>query len=139
MKATYVFPAWVYVQESGYLYRPNGTLAWIGYSGHGPGLNEPDHQHVSMVGPIPCGMYTTGTPINSKTMGPLAIPLYPDPENEMFGRTALFMHGDTAAQDFSASTGCIIAAWIIRKEIGQKGIQLRVVARQVDIFHHREA
>jgi hypothetical protein len=41
-------------------------------------------------------------------LGPVALPLTPDPGNEMFGRSAFFVHGDNAQMNHSASCGCII-------------------------------
>jgi hypothetical protein len=49
---------WKYVQESGALIDPAGTLYHVGYSSRFPdGLDDPDKQCVRDVGPIPRGWY----------------------------------------------------------------------------------
>lgn len=93
---------------------PDGKFAGSGYSGAGDGKNNPTFQDVHNVGPIPCGEYTFGEPVNSHVHGPYAIPLHPDIENEMFGRDAFMCHGDSLVDPGSASEGCIIQAREVR-------------------------
>jgi len=88
-----------------------------GYSGRGPGRNNPNDQ-TPFQGPIPQGSYTTGRPRPGGHMGPNAIPLIPSPETasnmSMPARTPLtgrnpgtfFIHGNNPTND--ASEGCII-------------------------------
>jgi len=86
-----------------------GSLLATGYSGHGDGVNNPAMQNVHDFGPIPQGVYTIGEPLDPPDhLGTLAMPLTPDPANEMFGRSEFFIHGDNAAMNHSASDGCII-------------------------------
>jgi hypothetical protein len=99
---------WLYKQTSGELDH-SGTVVGTGYSGHGPGLNNPAMQQAHDVGPIPQGGYTIGpprTPIDH--LGPLALPLTHVSGN-VFGRSEFFIHGDNTAHDHSASDGCIIS------------------------------
>ncbi len=101
---------------------PNGNVVATGYSGHNGGINDPSQQSVPNVGPLPQGSYTIGpphTPIDH--LGPNALPLYPDPANEMFGRFGFFIHGDNAAANFTASDGCIIMPPTIRQSIVDSG------------------
>lgn len=134
--------AWTYVQKSGSLYGPDGKKVGIGYSGHGSGLDNPDAQTVHAVGPCPVGMYTIGParhPIDH--LGPLAMPLEPNPANEMFGRSAFFIHGDNASLDHSASDGCLIFAHGFRQMIDDSSDnQMRVVAEESDVaaFYKQE-
>jgi hypothetical protein len=107
--------AWTYVQRTGEMFRPNETLAAIGYAGTGPGRNNPDMQDVRMTGPIPRGIYRIGAPENHKRTGPHSIRLTPDPTNEMYGRSAFLIHGDNKEND--ASNGCIILPRVTREEI----------------------
>ena len=50
----------------------------IGYSGIGPGLNNPSMQGVEDTGPLPQGSYSIGLPNTKK--GPITIPLTPSQE-----------------------------------------------------------
>ena len=73
---------WRYSQSTGTLTAPDGSVAGHGYSGHGPGINNPAMQNVPDVGPIPVGMYTIGPFRSDPEKGPLVCDLIPDPANE---------------------------------------------------------
>lgn len=111
---------WKYEQDTGNLYNPDGAFVATGYAG-GDGGKQPDGvnnhelQEVHSVGPLPCGVYSFGFPIEHSQLGPFAIPLQPGPDNEMFGRSGFYMHGDTPAMNHSASDGCIIMPISVRK------------------------
>jgi hypothetical protein len=107
----------IYEQLTGKISTDIGTLFGQGYSGHGEGKNNPDMQNVKMVGPIPKGIYYIGEPYNSQKTGPFTLPLTPDPSNEMFGRDAFLIHGDSISEPGTASNGCIILPRSIRKMI----------------------
>ena len=113
--------AWTYKQLSGWLLDKSGKLVGIGYSGSPAGKNNPSMQEVSCVGPIPCGLYTIEQPINSPTHGPFAMPLVPDPINEMYGRSAFLIHGDSLEHPGVASEGCIILNRTFREAIWSSG------------------
>jgi hypothetical protein len=106
---------WTYSQGTGKLFDPEGKHVATGYSGKGRGKNNCDMQHVRNVGPIPQGIYTIGKPYNSAKVGPFALPLTPDPSNEMHGRSAFLIHGDNKTG--TASEGCIILGRMIRDRI----------------------
>jgi hypothetical protein len=109
--------AWLYEQSSGNL-SLNTIFIGIGYSGHGSGLNNPAAQNQPNIGPIPAGTYTIGAPHTPPDhLGPLALPLYPNPANTMFGRFGFFIHGDNQFGNNTASDGCIIMAHDIRQQI----------------------
>jgi hypothetical protein len=104
--------SWEYEIETGKMFDPSGALVGTGYAGGDEGrspigTNNPDMQNVKGVGPLPCGLYTFATPIPQSHLGPFAIPLIPDPKNEMFGRGSFYCHGDTVPSG-KASEGCII-------------------------------
>ena len=107
---------WLYSQSTGTLTAPDGSLAGQGYSGHGPGINNAAMQNVPDVGPIPVGLYTIGPFRSDPEKGPLVCDLIPDPENEMFGRSGMMMHGDEILHlgERLASHGCIIQDHLVR-------------------------
>ncbi len=110
--------SWEYESDTGKIFDPSGKLAGTGYAGGNEGqdpsgVNNPDMQDVKGVGPLPCGLYTFGTPVAQSPLGPFAIPLIPDSDNEMFGRGDFFCHGDTTPSG-NASKGCIIQARAVR-------------------------
>lgn len=112
---------WVYEQDTGRLHKPDGGVIATGYSGGNCGSNpEAINNHAMQdrhnIGPIVCGRFTFGTPINGSHLGPLAIPLIPDPSNQMFGRSGFFCHGDTNPPG-KASKGCIIMTQVVREAI----------------------
>lgn len=104
---------WTYRQARGLLTR-DGSFEGTGYSGHGPGLNSPAMQHVIGVGPCPQGLYTIGHWHDEPHLGPCVAHLEPDASNEMFGRSALYIHGDNKKGDQSGSDGCIVLGPFIR-------------------------
>jgi hypothetical protein len=118
---------WTYAQKTGLLSRDGKPVA-KGYSGNTTGLNNPAMQETIGVGPVPRGNYTIGpphTPVDH--LGPLALPLYPAPANQMFGRVGFFIHGDNPAMDHSASDGCIIIDHADRQAIVNSGDTALVV------------
>jgi Tlde1 domain len=125
---------WVYRQITGELIRPDDTVAATGYAGgnggqNPEGINNHDMQNIKNIGPIPVGYYTRGEVVLKSHLGPFAIPLIPDSDNEMWGRSGFYMHGDRADPPRSASDGCIIMPRAIREEFyASKDIILRVTA-----------
>lgn len=96
-----------YSQRTGVLCRNNIAIS-RGYSGRGEGVNNPGWQNIRMVGPCPRGKYTIGYAHTEPKLGPVAMRLTPDPDNEMFSRAGFFIHGDNAELDHTASEGCLI-------------------------------
>lgn len=111
---------WIWVQKLGALYRNDQKVA-SGYSGKGEGKNNPSMQNIKSTGPVPCGFYTIGKPFNSLNHGPLCLPLTPDKGNEMFGRSAFLIHGDSIKNPGEASEGCIILNRFVREQIYRSG------------------
>lgn len=112
---------WIYSQGTGKLYSPDGIHVATGYSGKGRGKNNCAMQDMPNVGPIPQGIYTIGQAYNSAKVGPFALPLKPDPSNEMHGRSAFLIHGDNKTG--TASEGCIILPRMMRDTLNYSNIR----------------
>lgn len=108
---------WTYEQLTGKLFDNNDQLIAIGYSGHGVGKNQPEYQHVADVGPIPVGIYDIEPPRDTQSHGPYVLPLTPDANNEMFGRSGFLIHGDAVHAPGTASKGCVILSRYIREQV----------------------
>lgn len=98
--------------STGNWYDPAGAFVSKGYAGgncgkNPEGRNNPAMCSVKNIGPLPEGMYTLGEPVEHSHLGPFAIPLKPDADNEMHGRGDFYVHGDTTPSG-NASMGCII-------------------------------
>ncbi len=129
---------WVYCQQTGELFDERGVLIATGYAGgncgaNPAGINNPLMQSQRCIGPIPIGTYTVGIPLPNGKLGPFALPLIPDGTNEMFGRSAFFMHGDTSALNQSASEGCIIMPRAVREKFHASNERLRVVSYRDEV------
>jgi Tlde1 domain len=110
--------SWRYSQGSGLIASEVGVAIGRGYSGFGPGLNNPAMQMDKDVGPIPQGKYMFGQLIaHDPVVGEYAIPLIPDPANTMYSRADFLIHGDNEALDHTASHGCIVLPYTIRMEL----------------------
>lgn len=121
--------SWTYRQSSGDLFTPDGGCVGQGYSGRGPGLNNPAQQSVAEVGPIPQGQWTIGEFFDDPGgKGPVVAHLTPAPGTEMFGRDGFMIHGDNQAADYTASEGCVILARQLRMLIQESGVRLLTVA-----------
>lgn len=77
------------------------------YSGHGAGLNQPDLDDVIDTGPIPLGDWEIGPAAYHAHLGP-AMALTPCAGTDAKGRSELYIHGDNAAHNHSASSGCVV-------------------------------
>ena len=126
---------WTYEQNTGRLLDPNGVFVAKGYAGgncgkNPEGVNNHDMQSVHNVGPLPVGNYKLGTMIEESELGPCAIPLIPDPANEMFGRGHFFCHGDMIGHIGAGSEGCIVQARPVRMALAaSQDRDLQVVFR----------
>jgi hypothetical protein len=102
--------SWTYEQSSGFLVAADGIKLFPpGYAGRGSGKNNPAMQNVKDVGPLPCGFYTMTELIEDDPItGRYTIVLVPDASNEMFGRDAFRIHGDSIEEPGNASDGCIV-------------------------------
>ena len=105
----------------------------VGYSGFGPGKNNPTEENVQNVGPIPEGWYDIEPPTNSPIHGPFALPLLPDAGNAMFARSGFLIHGDSIERPGAASEGCIIQPKFARVAIWESGDHRLQVVRELPI------
>jgi len=120
---------WLYEQVSGRMVSQDGEIIASGYSGAGNGRNNPTEENIQEVGPIPEGFYDMLEPIDSGKLGPYAIPLIPDAENNMLGRSNFYIHGDNATH--TASEGCIILARFARERLWQSGDHRLQVVKEI--------
>ena len=130
---------WTYESSTGKLFDAAMNLEGAGYAGGGcdktnaeaaAGKNNPDLQSVHNVGPLPVGRYTFNAPVDTRTHGPYVLWLAPDPDNEMFGRDAFGLHGDSVVDPGWASDGCIVQAHSVRVKVWESGdTRLEVVAK----------
>lgn len=112
---------WAYNQTTGELLRANGTVAGIGYSGRGAGLNNPAMQDKAFEGPLPCGLYNIGEAFTHEHLGPVTMKLAPFDDHLMFGRDEMCCHGDEKAHagQHLASDGCMIQDRNARLELSR--------------------
>jgi hypothetical protein len=126
----------IFESSTGRLFDLNQKFIATGYAGgnkgqNREGINNPKLQNVHNIGPLPEGIYTMGDPVEGSHLGPLAIPLTPDSNNQMFGRSDFYVHGDHIGAPGTASDGCMIFAHDIRTLLSQsddKQIQVIAVA-----------
>ncbi len=125
---------WKFEISTGKLYDPQGNCVATGYSGGGCGqdpdaVDNPDDVALKGIGPLPEGLYTFGQPVPQSKLGPFAIPLSPDPSNQMYGRGDFFCHGDSTQHPGDASEGCVIMPLTWRQAMwNSTDHQLQVVA-----------
>jgi hypothetical protein len=116
-------------QSTGILTNSSGEILGTGYSGSPAGKDNPADQEIPDIGPIPQGLYTIGLPVTSPHLGPVVMSLTPDLENQMFGRSGFFIHGDNPEHIGDSSEGCIILARDLRQIIADSGDnRLEVIA-----------
>ena len=113
---------------TGELYAPDGTLAGTGYAGQPPHVNDASAVCLVNEGPLPPGVYFVGDPVEGTHMGPFALPLTPDADNDMKGRSGFYCHGDSIERPGYASNGCIVQQRSVREVLHASEIkQLQVV------------
>jgi len=122
---------WIYEQATG-KFRHNDEAPCVGYSGYGPGKNQPDSQNQVGIGPIPQGAYNIGAeveddPLTINRHGPVALHLLPCTGTQTFGRSGFLMHGDNIEHPGQASHGCIILPRPVRERVRDSNDKLLVV------------
>lgn len=106
-----------YSISTGVMQRDDGVRMGTGYSGQPECKNDPAACSIKNKGPIPPGLYTIEAPRDSEGHGPYVLPLTPDPSNEMHGRDAFLIHGDSVKHPGTASQGCIILGRAVREAV----------------------
>jgi len=121
--------AWTYAQKTGEL-QQDGKHVATGYSGAGPGKNNPEMEGVHDVGPIPRGDWTiVGPPVNTAEHGPYVLTLTPSVDTPTFGRDGFLLHGDSKESPGCASHGCVVMPKSAREQVWKSGDRdLEVVA-----------
>lgn len=119
----------IYESSTGHLYEGD-TLKATGYSGFGPGKNNPLLCNVPDVGPIPAGAYLMGDVVDSPEHGPITIHLVPIAA-ELYGRSAFRIHGDSRTHPGEASKGCIILGHDVRAELAESRNRLLLVTQKL--------
>jgi hypothetical protein len=113
---------WTYQQSTGAVTRADGVVIGDGYSGNGPGYNNPLSQDHVDVGPIPAGQWTIGSFFDDPGgKGPMVCHLTACKGTETFGRTWFMIHGDNTQANHSASEGCIVLSRPLRQQIAGSG------------------
>jgi Protein of unknown function (DUF2778) len=95
---------WTYSQSAGSV-RFKGAIQGQGYSGYGPGRNNPAMEAIANTGPIPKGRYKIGPSYDDEHLGPCVMHLDPI-GHDALGRSEFRIHGNNKTND--ASHGCII-------------------------------
>lgn len=112
---------WTYEIKTGRLYDDSGELEGVGYSGTPQYKNDPSATELEDKGPLPVGVYQITSPVDTRTHGPYVLWLDPDPSNEMYGRSAFGIHGDSVITPGTASEGCIVLPKGVREKIWSSG------------------
>ena len=127
---------WKYSQKSHTLWHNGEVVSTVGYSGSGPGKNNPEMEKLRNIGPIPAGKWTISDKFRNT---------YDKKTNEVTRRNVLdltfqgvktphdrngfLIHGDNKKNNESASEGCIILPLEVRRLIQASGdYELEVVA-----------
>ncbi|MFH8133273.1 tlde1 domain-containing protein [Pantoea osteomyelitidis] len=108
---------WKYVVREATFYN-NGIKLKARYAGAPGYYNNPSQECIKNKGPVPRGRYIIGAPYKSLRTGIYTLPLSPDAENNMCGRGDFLIHGDSIRYPGTASQGCIIAVYKVRKKFG---------------------
>lgn len=116
-----------YHQTSGAIYLDDGLIG-SGYSGFGPGMNNPASESIPNVGPIPKGMWhIVKWDDFHGSKGPIVAVLQPM-GHDAHGRSAFLIHGDNNSANHTASHGCVIASRPIRTQLrASKQTELEVM------------
>lgn len=109
-----------YDQKSGNISIRN-TFVGVGYSGFGPGLDNPDMEADADIGPIPAGKWEIlRWDDHHGEKGPQVAVLAPV-GHDAHGRSAFLIHGDNPQLNHTASHGCIVAGRSIRDALRASG------------------
>jgi RHS repeat-associated protein len=127
---------WEFSQSTGILSRvDDSSWAWYpigrGYSGRGPGLNNPAFEATRNMGPIPTGWWRIGPQGNYLSGGGRSLRdamwLTPMGSTNPLGRDGFLIHGGNFST-MDSSQGCIVLPVDVRNQMGRSGDrELRVV------------
>ena len=111
---------WTFSQSTGWLSH-DGNRVYRGYSGHGPGKNNPAMASMRGSGPTPMGRYAVGAPHFSQHTGSYTMNLDPLQGTNTFGRTLFRIHGDNPQHPGQSSDGCVVLSLGIRQRVWNSG------------------
>lgn len=111
------FSMWTYSQSFKSLLH-NKIPVGEGYSGYGGGRDNPSHECIRNLGPIPSGRYRIGLPYTHPTKGPVVMRVTPV-GHDACGRTDFLIHGESKLHPGEASRGCIILGERFRRKIAE--------------------
>lgn len=123
----------IYEQRSGCLYlasrQDERVLIACGYSGKGRFLNELFYEDRVAEGVIPRGVWRIVASVAHSKLGPVCLALAygrdaGGPVVYPHGRRGFYIHGDNAAQDRSASSGCVVLDRTTREFIANSRVKL---------------
>lgn len=94
----------------------------VGYSGHGPGLNNSTWESMAGIGPIPEGLWQINPwEAQHGHLGVMVAHLTPLNVANTYGRSGFYFHGDNAAHNHTASDGCIVLDHNLRQRVKASG------------------
>ncbi|MBS3049858.1 tlde1 domain-containing protein [Enterobacter mori] len=118
---------WVY-KVSVHKFYLNGTYQFdADYSGRPGFWNDSANEYVSHKGPLPRGTYTIGPAFYHPKTRAMTMRLTPFIENQMCGRDAFMIHGNSVAHPQDASDGCIILNLSGRKTINDSSDKTLII------------
>lgn len=118
--------SWIFKQSTGQIFDPNNVQVDLAWSGYGEYRNRPEFQDKKHIGPLPRGKYIIGKAFHHPKLGKLTMVLTPFPENEMYGRSEMCVHGYSkdnpktqVNETLLSSHGCVVTEYEIRKMIDE--------------------
>lgn len=105
----------------GRFYKDGGYEFMASYSGAPGYKNNSSYECIKEKGPLPRGLYRIDEPYNSPHTGAYTLSLSPSAGNDMCGRSAFKIHGDSVTHPGMASNGCIVMPLSSRKKIWDSG------------------
>jgi len=108
---------WEYEVNTRTLRKDGAIVSSKGYAGAVGFKDSTGNECVKYKGPLPRGTYIIGSPSTNPKTGKYSLPLTPSLSNNMCGRHAFLIHGDSIKKPGTASEGCIVLPISIRMKI----------------------
>ncbi|EAA8475333.1 DUF2778 domain-containing protein [Salmonella enterica] len=119
--------SWVYKIKAHSFYLNGAYQFDARYAGRPGFKNDSANECVRDKGPLPRGTYTIGPAFFHSRTRAWTMRLMPYPENQMCGRGAFMIHGESSSHPGEASDGCIILDLPYRKIIAASSDKILVV------------
>jgi hypothetical protein len=125
-----------YIISTGQFLGPDGALLGTCYAGHPPFVNDITAVTLQDRGPLPPGVYKIGPPETGVHVGPLAMPLIPEPDANgtldwLHGRSSFFIHGDDIEHPGFGSDGCIVPTHLPDGVVNGRAVREAIIALRV--------